>query len=131
MAGECAAQRTVGVGPVDGEKPDANLTGPIEFLDIIDMVSVAKLLAKRPFSLSLGQHDISCFHPLTNEGHPDDDYLVLSVNGWETCDIWLFRGEIDVEATIKRLRLFHVSKDSIDKIRGIYSFTLTMVSTAE
>ncbi len=131
LAQECAAQLTVRIGSVDGEKPDANLTDPTEFLDIMDLASLAKLLAKRPFSLSLGKDDISCFHPLTNEGYPDGDYLVLSVNGRETCDIWLFRGEIDIEATIERLRLFRVSKDSIDKIREIYSFALTKVSTAE
>jgi hypothetical protein len=55
-------------------------------------------------SFNLDYHnDILCwYHPITNEGSPDPDYLVFSIHGSEIPSIWSFQGEVNIENTIKR-----------------------------
>jgi hypothetical protein len=92
-----------------------------ESREIVELISLAKALSSQPFGLSVEGTYISCSHPMTNDGLCDEDYLVLVAEGFEECDIWIYQGEVDIEATLERLSLFNVSCARIAQLTEIFT----------
>ncbi len=55
-----------------------------------------------PFKVDYQNHVLCWYHPITNEGLPDPDYLVFAIEGREIPSIWSFQNEVDIENVIKR-----------------------------
>jgi hypothetical protein len=89
----------------------------VEYL--LGVVSIAMSIADRPCVRSASDAIITCSHPLTNEGCPDEDYLVLSVSGFEECEIWLFKGQVNLEATFDRFCLFGVTSTRLLQLQEV------------
>jgi hypothetical protein len=96
--------------------------------DIVDLISVAKILSSKPFSLSAAGTYICCSHPFTNDGSLDEDYLVLVAKGFEELDIWIYKGEVNIEATFERLSLLNVNPRRIAQLKEVYQCAIVSLS---
>lgn len=89
----------------------------VEYL--LGVVSIAVSIADRPCVRSVSDAVITCSHPLTNEGGVDEDYLVLSVSGFAECEIWVFKGQVNLEATFDRFCLFGVTSTRLLQLQEV------------
>lgn len=94
------------------------------FLEVVELASRAKNLAARSFNLAIADHEIVCLHPLTNEGTVDEDYLVIYATGFEKCEVWVYKAEVNLISTLERFRLFGVSGTSVRKLTEIYQMAI-------
>jgi hypothetical protein len=106
---------------------DENQNQELSMEDVLAVASLAVVLTQQPYCRSDMSSGIKCFHPLTNVGCPDEDYLVLAKCGFEECEIWVYRGEVDVQATFERFRLFGVTTIRLAQLKAIYQEILTHV----
>lgn len=100
----------------------------IESREIVELIALAKALSSQPFDLSVEGTYISCSHPMTNDGFPDLDYLVLVAEGFEECDIWIYQGDVNIEATLEKLCLFNVCSTRIAQLKEIYQRAVISLS---
>ena len=94
------------------------------FLEVLELVSLAQTLADRPFKKSIGEVEIVCLHPLTNEGTVDEDYLVIYATGFENCEIWIYKGDVNLISTYERFASLGVKGICIYKIMKIYEMAV-------
>lgn len=98
------------------------------FLEVVELVSLAQTLADRPFKQSIGEVEIVCLHPLTNEGTVDEDYLVIYATGFEKCEIWIYKGEVNLISTYERFALLGVKSVSTYNLMEIYKIAVDRLS---
>jgi hypothetical protein len=103
---------------------DENQRKELLFEDVRSVVSLAIMLTRPPYGRCDPSLGIKCFHPLTNEGFPDEDYLVLAKCGFEECEIWVYKGEVNVQATFDRFCLFGVTSSQLDELKVVYEDAL-------
>lgn len=94
------------------------------FLEVVELASCAQTLADRSFNLSIANVEIVCLHPLTNEGSVDEDYLVIYATGFEKCEVWVYKGEVNLISTFERFRLFGVKSISVCELTEIYQMAI-------
>lgn len=77
---------------------------------------VVRLVARfdnKPFKVHYKNHTLRWRHPTTNEGLPDPDYLVFSMDNINCPPIWSFRGNIDIESTVQDFVNAKVQEDDL------------------
>ena len=94
------------------------------FLEVVELASRAQSLAARPFNLAIADVEIVCLHPLTNQGSVDEDYLVIYATGFEKCEVWVYKGEVNLISTLEKFRLFGASGTSVCKLTEIYQMAI-------
>jgi hypothetical protein len=106
---------------------DENQHQELSMEDVLAVASLAVVLTQQPYCRSDTSSGIKCFHPLTNVGRPDEDYLVLAKCGFEDCEIWVYKGEVNVQATFERFHLFGVTPMRLAQLKAVYQEILTHV----
>ena len=94
---------------------EAQMRGKIETLARISLV-----FGQRELSVKAGKNILSCTSPMNNEGYPDEDYTVISVSGFEFCDLWVFKGKVNVDATMRNFESFGVTIAQLNDLDSIY-----------
>ena len=84
------------------------------------LAKLSLLFASRQFSVKVGDHILTCRSPISNDGFVDQDYTIISVSGFELCDLWVFKGSVDIDAAIRDFGLFRVTTAQIDALELIY-----------
>ena len=78
--------------------------------------AILRLIAcfeNKPFILSYNKHTLHWKHPITNEGMPDPDYLVFSIEKGNVPSIWSFQGVVNIECTIEDFTNAKVTEDDL------------------
>jgi hypothetical protein len=88
--------------------------------EVVELALLARDLADPSYKVSISDVQIICLHPLTNEGNIDEDYLVVYATGFEQCDVWIYKGEVDLPSTIERFQLTGVKHAAINELKKIY-----------
>lgn len=87
------------------------------------MVKIARIsrvfsYASRP--VKVGNHILSCRSPIANDGVIDHNYVIVSVSGFESCDLWIFKGSVNLATTLQDFDLSGLQGAQIDELETIY-----------
>lgn len=84
------------------------------------IVYFANKIPFREFRLIVGGKNIVGKHPETNDGTLDVDYIVISAEGFEHCDIWVFRNKANLAQAAGSYELFEINPHKIKALKYLY-----------
>ena len=87
---------------------------------IVKLARFSILFSQNQLSVKVGENVLSCRNPINNEGFLDQDYIIISVSGFENCDLWLFKGVVNVDDAMRDFKLFGVTIYQLDELKVIY-----------